>query len=424
MGTKKRTWRVMVCSIVAVILTAPAIGASTVQAATDTSLQDVLQTYTDDLHDAGVTGVLAEVRQGVIYNTKARSGKAVRGSNMPVPWNARFRTGSTTKTFVSTVILQLVAEGKMSLGDSVQDWLPGLLQGNGYDGSQITVRQLLNHTSGIFDYTSDETFFDTLATPENFYANRFRNYTPQQLIAMATAHPPVFAPGTSWDYSNTNYAIAGLIIKAITGHSWNTEVRNRILLPLGLTETSFAGNNATIPHPHARAYHIYTTDSTARSYTDTTLHNMSWAFSAGDIITTTRDENRFFRALMKGWLLPPVQLAEMKTVVPVDETFSYGLGIMKTPSSCDQRGIWGHDGGTVGFSTTNGVTDDGRRSIVVSLSTTTFSDLDFADQTVQLRTDIVDAALCYGQATTHKRATPEKQPVSPTLKLLRQREVL
>lgn len=389
-------------AIVAGIMVA-SLGFSAVPVAAESEnpgLQVLLQSYADAIRDSGATGVLVQMRDAGDGSVKARSGVGNRQTNSPVPWQAHFRTGSTTKTFTATVVLQLVSEGKLSLNDSVEHWLPGLLNGNGYNGSAITVRQLLQHTSGIFDYTSDEGFFSTLDTPQSFKANRFKTYTPNQLISIAKSHPPVFAPGTSWEYSSTNYIIVGQIIKAVTGKSWDVEVKNRIINPLGLTETKSAGTNPYLPEPFAHAYHIFTTDDEPRRYTDTTVHNLSWGGSAGDIITTTHDENRFFRALMRGQLLPPPQLAQMKNVVKVDDTFSYGLGLMWSPSTCDSRGIWYHDGGTVGYSTSNGVTDDGSRSIVVSLSTTTFTDLAFAEATFALRTGLVNDALCYGQADT------------------------
>jgi len=392
---QKISWLALTAIATASILISWPVTAAAQQPA---GIQSLLQNYADQMHTAGTTGVLLEARYGndAVW---ARAGVAKLGSNTPVPFGAHFKTGSTTKTFVSTVVLQLVGEGRLSLDDTVEHWLPGLIHGNGNDGSQITVRQLLNHTSGIFDYTTDDAFFATLSTPESFAANRFHTYTPQDLVNIALSHPPEFAPGASWSYSSTNYVIAGMLIKAATGKDWSTEVRNRILLPLGLTETSSAGTRAGLPLPFAEGYHIFTTDPQNRQYTNTTLHNMSWASSAGDIITTTNDENRFFQALMRGKLLKPAQLAEMKTIIPLGDGVGYGLGIIWTSLPCDSRGAWSHDGGVVGYATSNGTTDDGQRSVVVSLDTTTFTDLDYAEAVGQLRIDAVNDALCAGQPT-------------------------
>ena len=383
---------------------APGIQAASAQA----SNQALLQDYANQLRDVGNVGALLHMVNADGSSDRARAGTSIRGTALPLSYDSHFKTGSTTKTFVSTVILQLEAEGKLSLDDTVEHWLPGLVQGNGYDGSQITVRQLLNHTSGIFDYTLDDTFFATISTPESFNANRFRSYTPQQLVAIALAHPPVFTPGSSWEYSNTNYIVAGMLIKAVTGHAWGNEVQKRIVQPLGLTETSSAGNASGLPLPFAMGYHIFTTNPAEKEYTNTTLHNMSWAQAAGDIITTTRDENRFFRALMGGQLLNPTQLAKMKTIIPLGDGVGYGLGIIWTSLPCDTRGAWSHDGGVVGYATSNGVTDDGKRSVVVSLSTTTFTDLEYAEQSGLLRIDAVNDALCAGQPTATKGPQPTK----------------
>lgn len=399
------TTRVIAIAVSAVLLFGAA-GASAAPAGT----QARLQSYANQLQSAGAAGVLIDLRDDGDA-IRARAGEAILGTNIAVPWGAHFRTGSTTKTFVSTVILQLVGEGKLSLDDSLEHWLPGVIQGNGYDGSQITVRQMLNHTSGIFDYTFDDDFFATLDTPQSFQANRFRTYTPEQLIDIALAHPPVFEPGTNWEYSNTNYVVAGEVIKAVTGKAWDVEVRQRIIKPLGLTGTSSPRTNPTLPIPFALGYHLYGNDDDV--YTDTTLHNMSWAGSTGDMITTTKDENRFLRALMSGKLLRPTQLAEMKTIVPLGEGAGYGLGLVWLSLPCDERGFWSHDGGTVGYLTSNGVTDDGKRSIVASLSTTTFTDEQYAVDTSVLLADLLNEALCIGEdaATQAAPTVPDRQPL-------------
>ena len=310
-------------------------------------------------------------------------------------------------------MLQLEAEGKLSLNDSLQKWPPDIL-GTNYDESTITIRHLLGQTSGIFDYTNDDGFLTAILTKEGFEANRFKNYSVQDLINYAKAHPPVFVPGTSWEYSNTNYILAGMVIKAVTGNTWNKEVYNRILRPLHMTETTSAGSQTGLPQPFARAYHIYSTDPATRTYTDTTLHNMSWANSAGDLITTTAEENRFFKALMKGQLLPPSQLAKMKTVTMLDENLGYGLGILWSRLSCDSRGFWSHSGGVVGYATDNGVTDDGRRSTVLSMSTTSFSDDTYINEVYETSAAMIAYALC-GDQPTNRTAEQGNGPATSTV---------
>nr|BFE73691.1 hypothetical protein GCM10020092_069920 [Actinoplanes digitatis] len=170
---------------------------------------------------------------------RARAGVGDQERGSPVPLDGHFRMGSNTKTFVSVVVLQLVGEGRLSLDDTVERWLPGLVTGNGNDGRRITVRNLLQHTSGLYNYTGDIT---ALGSQEDYLAHRYDHYEAEDLVALATKHEPGFAPGTSWDYSNTNYILAGMIIERATGRAWATEVRARILRPLGLSHTSEPGD--------------------------------------------------------------------------------------------------------------------------------------------------------------------------------------
>jgi D-alanyl-D-alanine carboxypeptidase len=332
-----------------------------------------LQTDVNALQAAGNTGVLAEIRDhGTV--TDARAGVAERGTTQPVPFDAHFRTGSITKTFVSAVVLQLVAEGRLSLDDTVEHLLPNVIKGNGNDGTTMTLRQLMNHTSGLFDYANDSAFFATLSTPSAFLANRDKHYSPQQLIDIALSHAPNFAAGTSYSYSSTNYIVIGEIIQNVTGLSWDTQVTNRIIIPLGLTGTTAPGDVITMPAPYAHGYHIYTSTPASRVYTDTTDDNMTWGGSAGALITTTRDENIFYSALLAGQVLAPAQLAQMKTLVSTGAGSGYGLGIAWSALSCSAAGFWYHTGGTVGYTTVAAVLPNGTRSVVLSLSTTTFTE--------------------------------------------------
>ena len=184
----------------------------------------------------GVPGVAGQAKDK--YGTwKGTSGVGNLRTNKPRSAHDRYRVGSITKTFVSTVLLQLEAEGRLSLDDKVEKWLPGVVRGNGHDGSRITLRQLLNHTSGIFNYTDDEDFGRTYFLKDGFFEHRFDRLSPAQLVKVATAHKPDFEPGTSWNYSNTNYVLAGMVIEKATGHTYGDEVGQRIIEPLGLRAT-------------------------------------------------------------------------------------------------------------------------------------------------------------------------------------------
>ncbi|MFD9403777.1 serine hydrolase domain-containing protein [Streptomyces sp. NPDC060011] len=280
----------------------------------------------------------------------------------------RYRVGSITKTFVSTVLLQLEAEGRLSLDDTVDHWLPGVVRGNGNDGRKITLRRLLNHTSGIFDYTTDDDFVRTYFAKDGFLRHRYDTATPEHLVAIAMTHEPGFAPGASWSYSNTNYILAGMVIREVTGHSYATEIRDRIIEPLKLRGTSVPGTTVTLPRPSSRAYSKLARTTTGPTYDVTTL-NPTLAASAGGMISDNADLNRFYTALLRGRLLPRKQLAEMKTTVRVDEipNARYGLGLIDRELSCGVH-VWGHDGGIHGSTSSAVTTADGRHALAFNFN--------------------------------------------------------
>jgi D-alanyl-D-alanine carboxypeptidase len=315
----------------------------------------------------GVPGVTLTARDGAsAWSTTAGVGNIK--THAPRSADDRYRVGSITKTFVSTVLLQLEAEGRLSLDDTVEKWLPGVVHGNGHDGSRITVRQLLNHTSGIFNYTADETFGRTYFLKDGFFQHRYDTKTPEQLVAVAMGHQPDFAPGTSWNYSNTNYVVAGMVIQKVTGRSYGEEIRRRVIDPLHLTATSVPGTRVTVPQPSSRAYSKLAQTATGPTY-DVTRLNPSLASSAGEMISDSADLDRFYAALLKGRLLPPKQLKEMKTTVAVEgiPNAGYGLGLIDRELSCGVR-VWGHDGGIHGSNSVAVTTADGRHSVAFNFN--------------------------------------------------------
>lgn len=331
-----------------------------------------------DPHEATRQAVRAAVKDGVPGVTlTAKDGRRTWSTTAGVgnlrthaPRSAddRYRVGSITKTFVSTVVLQLEAEGRLSLDDTVEKWLPGVVHGNGHDGSRITLRQLLNHTSGIFNYTADETFGRTYFLKDGFLRHRYDTKTPEQLVAVAMAHRPDFAPGTSWNYSNTNYVLAGMVIQKVTGRSYGEEIRDRVIEPLHLTATSVPGTRVTVPRPSSRAYSKLAQTATGPTY-DVTRLNPSLASSAGEMISDSADLDRFYSALLKGRLLPPKQLKEMKATVTVEgiPNAGYGLGLIDRKLSCGVH-VWGHDGGIHGSNSVAVTTADGRHSLAFNFN--------------------------------------------------------
>ncbi|MDN3351978.1 serine hydrolase domain-containing protein [Actinomadura sp. DC4] len=335
----------------------------------------------------GVTGVQARsTGPGLV----ATGGVADLTTRRPVSPYGYFRIASVTKTFVATVILQLAGEGRLSLSDTVSRWLPGVVSGNGNDGQAISVRQLLQHTSGIHDDYPDFT------SAEDFYRHRYDVSTPEQTVARATRHHPDFPPGSHWNYSNTGYVLLGMIIQRVTGHSWHEEVRSRIVRPLGLAHTFLPGS-ATLPWPHAESYQRF---QPSEPLVDVTEQTGVGDNGEAGLVSTTADLNRFFRALLGGRLLPAAQLAQMKRTVPVGAEWEPlmpgardGLGLFSRPLSCG--GVyWGHEGGDSGWITAVGVTADGRRGVTVSLTGVLAESPDDVMHVERAESELVDDALC------------------------------
>ena len=366
------------------------------------AVRATMQQDADALLVQGTPGVLAQL-QTPRGQVKVRSGYGNLTTRTPVPWTAEFRIGSFTKTFVSATLLQLVGEHRLSLDDTVDRWLPGVVRGNGNDGRKITVRQLLQHTSGVPEFLQA---LPWTHEQEGFEKHRFDTVTAQQAVSLAMRYKPVFTPGTKWEYSNTNYVLVGMIINRVGGHSWQQEVENRIVKPLGLRHTVLPRTSPDIPQPHAVGYERFPgpgatpEDPKYGEFIDATLQNVSWGGPAGEIISTTDDGNRFLQALIGGRVLRPAQLAEMEHAVPTDAAFRaswpgarYGLGLVWIPNSCG--GSWAHGGDIMGFRTRNGVSPDGRRSVMVSFNTdSTKPEPGAPEVTGDLAASLIDHALC------------------------------
>ncbi|MFD6347942.1 serine hydrolase domain-containing protein [Streptomyces roseolus] len=309
--------------------------------------------------DAGVPGAVAQARA---------DGRSWTGTAGERGGDDRFRVGSITKTFTATVLLQLQAEGRLDLDDPVEKWLPGVVRGHGHDGRKVTVRQLLNHTSGIYNVTADPGFQEKVFGPA-FLQHRYDRWTPRQLVAVAMEHAPDFAPGTSWNYSNTNYVLAGMVIEKVTGRPYGKAVENRIIKPLKLRATTVPGTDPTMPNPSSPAY------STLGGGPGAPVHDVSElsptiAHAAGEMISDSRDLQTFYRALLQGRLLPKDGLREMTTAVDLSEQLpgaGYGLGLMKQKLSCGKE-VWGHGGGIHGSLSEAYATRDGRHSLAANIN--------------------------------------------------------
>ncbi|MGR5922924.1 serine hydrolase domain-containing protein [Bacillus pacificus] len=306
----------------------------------------------------GAPGVLAKTsNKGKINSYTA--GVADLNTKKPVKSDYRFRIGSVTKTFTATTVLQLVGENRVQPDDPIEKWLPGLVQGNGYDGNQITIRQLLNHTSGIAEY---------LKSKDADVMNSKKTYTAEEIVKIGLSLPPDFSPGKDWLYSNTGYVILGMLIEKITGNSYAEEIEKRIIEPLDLSNTFLPGNSPVIPGKnHARGYVKIEETGELK---DITYYNPSLANAAGDMISNADDLNKFFSSLLGGKLLKERELKEMLTTVPIEGKGvgdGYGLGIYKTKLS-NGVSVWGHGGSIPGFMTFAGGVIGGKHTFAVNVN--------------------------------------------------------
>lgn len=305
--------------------------------------RDVLNETLESLVAAGAPGAIGYVRTGE-DRYYAAEGYADVARHERANTRQRFRIASNTKAFTATVVLQLVSEKRLSLDAPVSQWLPQL-------PPEITVRQLLNHTSGLYDPTTEKAFWTPYLSGDRGYI-----YHPADLVTQALAHPRV--PG----YSNTNYLAAGQLIEKVTGRSAVSEIYRRILVPLHLVNTTFP---TVDPHLHGRHLHGYALDGRA----DLTVFSPSYDWTAGAIVSTVDDLARFQRALFDGTLLPPAELRELKTTTKVDGVET-GLGVDRLQLPCESgtHTVWATSGGGPGYNSYAMTTEDASRQLVVVMN--------------------------------------------------------
>ncbi|WP_336212268.1 serine hydrolase domain-containing protein [Nonomuraea sp. LPB2021202275-12-8] len=331
-----------------------------------------LQETLDATHQAGMYGVYSAVRDGR-RDWQGAAGVADVATRRPVRAEMRHRVGSITKTFVSVAILQQVERGAVELDAPVARYLPGLIPGE--RGRKITVRMLLNHTSHIGDYIAGA--FPSLleGSPASLDDNRFRTFEPGELVELGLAAAPTGEPGTApGSYSNTNYVIAGLLLEKVTGVDAEKYVTREVIRRAGLRHTSFP-RTPHIPGPHSKAYEsLFGWIDPPRDYS---VYDMSWAGTAGAVVSTMDDLNRFYRALLRGELIGSEQLAQMQTTVTVlagGGAIDYGLGLYFVDLPCGR--FWGHDGGVFGMGTQSLSSPDGSRQLSFGLNRTKYQRID------------------------------------------------
>ncbi|MFC9690806.1 serine hydrolase domain-containing protein [Kribbella sp. NPDC056951] len=382
-----RVKRLLVAAVsMAVLAGTAAPGAASAVPAARPEVQAAMQGFVD----AGFGGVQVRVhdKQGEWVGS---AGVRKLGSSAKPPTDGSFWVGSVTKTVTATVVLQLVAEGKVKLDAPVAGYLPRL----GLD-RRITTRMLLQHTSGLFAYTG-EYYDDGTVVPgipvvgQEWVDNRFRRYTPEELVRFALSKPARFAPGTDQNYSNTNYTVALLLIEKVTGHSYADEVGRRIIRPLGLTGTVVPGNRTQLPGPHAHGYYRYT-DKGETKVVDVSRMNLSLLAGAGDMISTTKDLRTFISALMSGKLLPAPLLAQMRDP---HGKLGYGLGLFVQDLGPTCGGIvYQHNGSPpAGYGAIMYSSPDGTKTLTASV-TMGDQDINPATEFPKALTKLLTATFC------------------------------
>ncbi|MEU9035678.1 serine hydrolase domain-containing protein [Streptomyces sp. NPDC048352] len=307
---------------------------------------------------AGAPGALARIADGRQTRVE-KTGVRDTGTGQAMDPQARFRIGSVTKTFSTVVLLQLVDEKKIELDRPVNHYLPGLLPDD-----RITVRHLLNHRSGLADYTN--AMFDK--TVPGFEAVRNRVFGYEELVKLSLAEPRTTEPGLAYKYSNTNFVVVGMLIEKATGRPVAKEYERRIIKPLKLRNTSYVHPDTKIKGLHAHGY--LTPDEAGAPLVDSTEQTVSWAQSAGAMISNPADLATFMSALVSGKLVAPALLDQMLTMTPTDATNTrfYGLGLRRYDLSCGTS-VYGHTGTVQGFYTYAFTTRDGARTLTAMANT-------------------------------------------------------
>ncbi|WP_327286210.1 serine hydrolase domain-containing protein [Streptomyces sp. NBC_01205] len=322
-----------------------------------------LQQAIEAIVDSGFTGVTMRVHDERGHWVGSAGVGELGGSAKP-PTEGRFRIGSNTKTFTAALVLLLVAEGRIELDGPADDHLAEF----GLD-RRITARMLLQHTSGLFNFTG-EYYEDGTVVPgipwqgRAWVDNRFETHRPEELVRLALSKPARFAPGTGWSYSNTNYVLARLLVERATGRPFVEEMQRLVLEPLGLSGTVVPETSTDISGPHAHAYYRYE-DAGRQETVDVTRQNPSWISTGGDMISTTQDLHTFISALTGGRLLPAPLLAEMYETHP---KAGYGLGVFVQDTGRDGVTLITHNGGIAGHGGLMYGTPDGKKTLTASLN--------------------------------------------------------
>lgn len=269
-------------------------------------------------------------QKGLFYQ-KAK-GFADLSTLKPMTSDCLYRTGSFTKTFTGAIMLQLISEGKINLNDKISKYFPELSH-----SSNINIRQLLNMSSGIYEYSKDTYYQNELIK------NPQKEWQTIDIVHIALSHPLDFIPGSKWEYSNTNTLIAGLIIEKVTGESFKTNIENRIIKKLGLKNTFFQTNCSMPNKKYCKGYNL---NYDGIHDVTVTYHQSNYG-AAGSLVTNVQDASSWLRMQMGDFMISnPFLLFEKYNYIPMnDNNEGYGLAVMKIG-----KGFIGHSGGIPGYS--------------------------------------------------------------------------
>mgnify|MGYP000436717237 CR=1 FL=1 len=382
-------WRVLAVPVVAAIALGAAGGAAS--AAPSKGEAESLKSRAQGLVGDGYPAVLAAVSDSKGESAGVAVGKGSLETGQAPPMDGEVRVGSNTKTFVAVVVMQMVQEGKVGLDEPIETYLPGLIKGEGVDGSRITVRQLLQHTSGLPEYT------DTTPGSGDIFQIKDHYIPPRDLLDTALGKPAAFEPGTQWKYTNTNYVVLGMLVERVSQRPVGEQIDQRIVKKLGLSHTYFpAPGDRSIKGTHPQGYHL----SAGGKLEDITEMDPAWAWAAGAMVSTPSELNTFFQAVLDGRLLSQASIDEMKKGVDTGAGGAvYGLGLIGTPLSCGGTS-WGHNGGIHGYRTYDAVGPDGTAvTVAVTALPRAIADQSnpesSAKEKEQRLKDAVDATLCH-----------------------------
>ena len=378
------------------VVAAIALGAAggVASAAPSKGEAESLKARAQGLVEAGYPAALAAVSDSKGESAGVAVGKGSLETGQAPPMDGEVRIGSNTKTFVAVVVMQLVQEGKVGLDEPIETYLPGLIKGEGIDGSKITVRQLLQHTSGLPEYT------DTTPGRSDIFQIKDHYIPPRDLLDTALGKPAAFEPGTQWAYTNTNYLVLGMLVERVSQRPVGEQIDERIVKKLGLSHTYFpAPGDRSIKGTHPQGYHL----SAEGKLEDITEMDPAWAWAAGAMVSTPSELNTFFQAVFDGRLLTQSSIDEMKKGVDVDSSelpgAVYGLGLIGRSLSCGGT-AWGHGGDIAGYHTRGGVGPDGTAvTVAVTAWPSAIADQNNLESSAEEKAgkvdETVDAALCH-----------------------------